>query len=193
MKTTVSAIITLLGALTASATTVTYDFSTTNNNDGSYADTFKSNPSGYTVTEYGFQDNQNLAILNIAGLDSAVTLALEITGLEHGDSFTVSGLTSSQYSGGTSAPKASGTLLFTGGSSNDDAYFSVPSFSNYTYLAISSSDCDPSLNGVEATFAAGSIANIASAATPEPATMALVGFALVSVALTGRLRKKKSS
>ena len=193
MKTTFFAITLLGAALTASATTVTYDFSTAiNNNDGSYADTFKSNPSGYTITEYGFQDNQNLAILNIASLDSAVTLALEITGLEHGDSFTVSGLTSSQYGGGSSAPKASGVLLFTGGSSNDNAYFSVPSFSNYTYLAISSSDCDPSLKGVEATFAVGSIANIASSATPEPATMAFVGLALVSVALVGKLRKKKT-
>ena len=66
MKTTFF-VIALLGVLTASATTLTYDFSTTTNDYGSFADTFKSNPGGYAIIEYGFQDNQNLAILNIAG------------------------------------------------------------------------------------------------------------------------------
>jgi hypothetical protein len=185
MKTTIAAIITLLGAFAASATTVTYDFSTPNNNSGSYTDTLVSNPTGYSITESGSQSNPSLIILNITSLASASALDLELDGVGRGDSFTVSGLTSSTYNPG------SATVLFAGGSANDDAYFSVPNFTNYSYLAISTSGGNQTLEGVEATFAVKSISN-AVAVTPEPASMGFVGLALVGVALVGKLRKKTS-
>jgi hypothetical protein len=183
MKTTTAAIITLLGAFAASATTVTYDFSTPNSNSGSYTDTLVSNPAGYSIMESGSQNSPNVIILNIASLASASALDLELDGVNPGDSFTVSGLTSGAYNAG------SATVLFAGGSANDDAYFSVPNFTNYSYLAISTSGGSQTLEGVEATFTAKSISN-SVAVTPEPASMGFVGLALVGVALVGKLRKK---
>jgi hypothetical protein len=218
MKTTITAIITLLGAFTASATTVTYNFSTPANQSlGSSSQSFASTPSGYSITAYGFEngvannlylknegtsetglglasqndfeiDKHGLVVIDISNLDFASLLQLEVGSVDSGESFAVYGLTSSAFSGGSTAPKLPGTALVTGGSSLDDTYFSVPTFSGYKYLALTATEGNVLLQGLSANIS-GSIGNIATA-TPEPATMCIVGLALVGVALAGRLRKK---
>jgi hypothetical protein len=218
MKTTITAIITLLGALTASAATVTYNFSTPANQSlGSSSQSFASSPTGYSITAYGFEngvannlylknegssesglglasqsdfeiDTHGLVVIDISSLDSASLLQLEVASVDPGESFAVYGLTSSAFSGGPTAPVLSGPALFTGGKSLDDTYFSVPSFSGYKYLALTATDGNVLLQGLSANVT-GSISNIASS-TPEPASMGIVGLALVGVALAGKLRKK---
>jgi hypothetical protein len=218
MKTTFTAIITILGAFTASATTVTYNFSTPANQDlGSYSQAFVSTPTGYTITAYGFENGQTndlyiknesatekgiglagqddseidkhgLLVLDISTLDPASILQLEISSVDPGEKFAVYGLTSSAYSGGSTAPTLPGSALFSGTSTLNNIYFSVPTFSNYKYLALTAPTGNVLLEGVTATIG-GSIGN---SATPEPATMGFVGLALITLALGGRLRKNKS-
>jgi hypothetical protein len=217
MKTTLSAIITILGTFAASAATVTYNFSTPANTDlGSYSHSFVSTPTGYTITAYGFEngaandlylksangdsglglahqnnfeiDTHGLVVLDISNLDSATLLQLEISSVDSGENFALYGLTSSAFSGGSSAPSLPGAALVTGGSSLNDIYFSVPNFSNYQYLALKASSGNVLLQGVTANVLN---TNIINSATPEPATMGFVGLALVAVALGGRLRVHK--
>lgn len=216
MKTILFAI-TLLGAFTVSATTVTYNFSTPANQSlGASSQSFASTPTGYSITAYGFEngsanslyiknegtsesglglasqndfeiDTHGLVVIDISNLDSASLLQLEVASVDRGESFAVYGLTSSAFSGGSTAPKLPGSALVTGGSSLDDTYFSVPDFSGYKYLALTATDGNVLLQGLSANVT-GSIGNVAG--TPEPATMGIVGLALVGVALAGRLRKK---
>jgi hypothetical protein len=211
MKTTFFAILTLLSAFAASAATITYNFSTPSNTGlGSYMHNFASSPTGYTITAYGFEnsaandlyiknqgssetglglahqnnfeiDNHGLVVFDISNLDSATFLQLKLGSVDQGESFAVYGLASGAYSGGTTAPKLPAAALFTGGSSLDDVYFSVPNFSSYQYLAVTAPAGNVLVEGITANF--GAITNLA---TPEPAPMGLVGLALVGVALARR-------
>ena len=78
MKTTITAIITLLGAFTASATTVTYNFSTPANQSlGSSSQSFASTPTGYSITAYGFENgvSNNLYLKNEGTSETGLGLA----------------------------------------------------------------------------------------------------------------------
>ena len=219
MKTTSFAIISLLGAITASAATITYDFSSPANTDlGSYTHSFVSTPTGYTITAYGFEggktnnlyvknqgagetglglyrqdaseiDTKGLVVLDISSLSSALSLQLEIASVDFNEGFAIYGLSSGDYSGNSTAPKISAIALYKGGSSVGDKYFSVPDFASYHYLALSATKGNVLLEGLTANIADSSLGS----ATPEPATMGFVGLALVCVALGGRLVRERKA